>query len=452
MQFELTRKYIDDLKIVIEQKNEVEAIALMKELHPADIAEIYDELSIDEAKFLYLLLDGEAAADVLAELEEDDRDRFVRALPAEVVARKFIDNMDSDDAADLIGGLSDEKQEEILSHIEDIEQAGDIVDLLHYDEDTAGGLMAKELVIVNENWTVLTCLRELSRQAEDIDEIYYVYVVDDAGILKGTLSLKKMILSPTSAKIINIYQPDAMSVHTDEKDEEVAHIMEKYDLVALPVVDSIGRLMGRITIDDVVDVIREEAEKDYQMASGLTEDVEASDSVWLQTRARLPWLVIGLIGGIFAAMVISRYEDEIGVNPAMAIFIPLITAMAGNVGVQSSAIIVQGIASNSLGFESVFSRVMRELGGAIINGLTCSALLFVCNYFYSGEFTLTIAVSVALFAVIIFAAIAGTLIPLMLHKAKIDPALATGPFITTLNDIVGIFIYLAIGVSFFSSF
>lgn len=452
MQFELTREYIDNLKQIIEDKNEVEAIALTKELHPADIAEIYDELSIEEAKFLYLLLDGDTAADVLAELEEDDRERFLKALPVEVIAKKFIDNMDSDDAADVIGGLPDEQQEEILSHIDDIEQAGDIVDLLHYDEDTAGGLMAKELVMVNENWTVLTCLRELSRQAEDIDEIYYVYVIDDDGILKGTISLKIMILSSTSAKISKIYQPDAMSVHTDENDEEVARIMEKYDLVAIPVVDSIGRLMGRITIDDIVDVIRDEAEKDYQMASGLAEDIESSDSIWLQTRARLPWLIIGLIGGILAAMVIHRYEDAIGINPAMAIFIPLITAMAGNVGVQSSAIIVQGIASNSLGFESVFSRLMRELGGAIINGLTCSILLFVCSYFYSGEIVLTIAVSVALFAVIIFAAIAGTVIPLMLNKAKVDPALATGPFITTLNDIVGILIYLAIGVYFYSAF
>lgn len=452
MHFELTREYIDNLKQIIEEQNEAEAIALMDELHPADIAEIYDELGIEEAKFLYLLLDGDIAADVLAELEDDDRDRFLKALPVEVIAKKFIDKMDSDDAADVIGGLSDEQQEEILSHIDDIEQAGDIVDLLHYDEDTAGGLMAKELVMVNENWTVLTCLRELSRQAEDIDEIYYVYVVDDDGILKGTLSLKEMVLSSTSAKIINIYQPDAMSVHTDENDEEVARIMEKYDLVALPVIDSIGRIMGRITIDDVVDVIREEAEKDYQMASGISEDVEANDSIWLQTRARLPWLIIGLIGGILAAIVIFQYEGDIGINPTMAIFIPLITAMAGNVGVQSSAIIVQGIASNSLGFESLFSRLMRELGGAIINGLTCSALLFACSYFYYGEFILTIAVSVALFAVIIFAAIAGTVIPLMLHKAKIDPALATGPFITTLNDIVGIFIYLAIGVYFYSAF
>ncbi len=448
MQFELTREYIDDLKNLIDQENSTEVKAKIEDLHAVDIADILDELNTEEAIYTFLLLDGDTGADVLAEIEEDDRKRFIKVLPIEVLAKKFIDHMDSDDAADLIGGLSDEKREEILSHIEDIETAGDIVDLLHYDEDTAGGLMGKELVIVNENWTVLTCLRELSRQAEDIDEIYYVYVVNDDGKLIGTLSLKKMILSPTSAKIVNIYEPDVMSVHTDESDEEVSRIMEKYDLVALPVVDSIGRLMGRITIDDVVDVIRDEAEKDYQMASGISEDIESNDSVWLQTRARLPWLLIGLVGGVFAAKVISIYEIGLDETPAMAFFIPLITAMAGNVGVQSSAIIVQGIASNSLGIESTFSRLMRELGGALINGLTCSSLLLLYNYFFSDSFALTISVSVALFVVIIFAAIAGTIIPLMLHRAKIDPALATGPFITTLNDIVGLLIYLAIGVYF----
>ena len=448
MQFELTREYIDDLRNLIDQNNEAETKIKIEDLHAADIADILDELNTEEAKYIFLLLDNDTGADVLSEIEEDDRERFIKVLPIEVIAKKFIDHMDSDDAADLIGGLPDEKQEEILSQIEDVETAGDIVDLLHYDEDTAGGLMAKELVIVNENWTVLTCLRELSRQAEDIDEIYYVYVVDDDNKLIGTLSLKKMILSPTSAKIINIYEPDVMSVHTDESDEEVSLIMEKYDLVALPVVDSIGRLMGRITIDDVVDVIRDEAEKDYQMASGISEDIESNDSVWLQTRARLPWLLIGLVGGVFAAKVISIYETGLDDTPAMAFFIPLITAMAGNVGVQSSAIIVQGIASNSLGIESTFSRLMRELGGALINGLTCSSLLLLYNYFFSDSFALTISVSVALFAVIIFAAIAGTLIPLMLNRAKIDPALATGPFITTLNDIVGLLIYLAIGVYF----
>lgn len=450
MQFELTREYIDDLKILIDQKNTSQAKAKIEDLHAADIADILDELNTEEAIYIFLLLDGDTGADVLAEIEEDDRKRFIKVLPIEVIAKKFIDHMDSDDAADLIGGLSDEEREEILSQIEDAEAAGHILDLLHYDENTAGGLMGKELVVVNENWTVLTCLRELSRQAEDIDEIYYVYVVDDDRKLIGTLSLKKMILSPTSAKIVNIYEPDVMSVHTDQSAEEVSLIMEKYDLVALPVIDSINRLVGRITIDDVVDVIRDEAEKDYQMASGISEDIEASDSILLQTRARLPWLLIGLMGGVLSAFVISIHGEGLKLTPALAFFIPLITAMGGNVGVQSSAIIVQGIATNSLGFESTFSRLIRELGGALINAITCSSILFLWNYFFQDSLALTMSVSAALFSVIIFAAITGTLIPLTLHKAKIDPALATGPFITTLNDIIGLFIYLSIGAYFYS--
>jgi len=343
MQFELTREYIDQLKRIIEEKDEAGAIGMMDGLHPADIAEIYDELNTEEAKFLYLLLDIDTAADVLAELEEDDRDRFLQVFPIEVIGKEFIYRMDSDDAADVIGGMSEEQQEEILSHIGDIEQAGDIVDLLHYDEDTAGGLMAKELVMVNENWTVLTCLRELSRQAEDIDEFYYVYVVDDDGILRGTLSLKIMILSPTSAKISNIYQPDVMSVHTDEPDEEVARIMEKYDLVAIPVIDSIGRLMGRITIDDVVDVIRDEAEKDYQMASGLTEDVESSDSVWIQTRARLPWLLIGLMGGLISTL----------------------------------TLVIRGIALGQIGASNSRQLLYKELAVSMMNGLLWATVVAV---------------------------------------------------------------------------
>ncbi|MCT4615810.1 MAG: magnesium transporter [Marinifilaceae bacterium] len=452
MKFELTKEYIDNIKDVIDNKDEAKAISLMHELHPADIAEIYDEINIDDAKFLFLLLDDDTAADVIAELEDDDRIRFLRNLPVDVIAKKFIDKMDSDDAADIIGTMPDDKKEEILSYIDDKEQAGDIVDLLHYEANTAGGLMAKELVIVNENWTVLTCLRELSRQAEDIDEIYYVYVVDDDDILKGTISLKRMILSPTSAKIINIYQNDIMSVHTDEKDEDVARLMEKYDLVALPVIDSIGRLVGRITIDDVLDVIRDEADKDYQLASGISEDIEPTDSIWRQTRARIPWLLIGLGGGILSAVVLSGHENNLAVTPQLAFFVPLITAMGGNVGVQSSAIIVQGLANNSLGIESTFVRVMRELGGSLLNGIICSSLVFLYNFIFSDSYALTMTVTVALFSVIVFASIFGTIIPLMLNRIKIDPALATGPFITTLNDIVGLLIYLSIGGLFYTYF
>ena len=443
--FEITREYLDNLRSTIENKDEVTARKVLDNLHAADIAEIYKALSADEAKYLYLLLDGEKAADVLSSLEEDERDQFLKVLPSKIIAQQFIEHMDSDDAADIIADLSEEKKEEVLSYMEDVVQAGDIVDLLKYDENTAGGLMAKELISVNENWDINTCLKEMRKQAEDVDEIYYVYVIDDDQKLKGTLSLKKMLLRSNTSKVKNIYNKDIIAVKTDASSEEVANIMDKYDLVSLPVIDSIGRLVGRITIDDVVDFIREEAEKDYQMISGITEDVETTDKVFLLTRARLPWLAIGMIGGIFSAKVISMYESDLRIYPEMAFFIPLITAMGGNVGVQSSSIIVQSIANKTLGYISPMKKLLKELMVALTNGLILCSLIFAYNYFFGDSLALTFTVSIALFSVIIFASVFGTFIPLTLHKIKIDPALATGPFITTSNDIIGLVIYLLIG-------
>jgi magnesium transporter len=445
MTIELTREYLNELRSIIEQKNDEAALAKLEDLHPADIAAIYDGLTIEEAKYLYLLLDPEKASDVLVELEEDNREQFLAALPSDVIATQFIHHMDSDDAADVIGDMSEEKKQEVLLHIDDLEQAGDIVDLLSYDEDTAGGLMAKELIRVNENWGVATCIREMRRQAKDVDEIYYIYVVNDDIILMGILSLKSLLLASASTKVRDLYEKDVRSVRTDTPSEEVAQIMEKYDLVVLPVTDSIGRLVGRITIDDVVDVIRDEAERDYQLASGITTDVETTDSAVRLSRARLPWLIIGLLGGIVTAAVIGQFESDIQINPEMAFFIPLIAAMAGNVGIQSSAIIVQGIASNSLGLESTSRKLGKELVIGILNGAILSGMLFLYNYFISKNLALTFTVSSSLLVVIIFAAVFGTMIPLLLNKMKIDPALATGPFITTMNDIMGLFIYFAMG-------
>lgn len=452
MQFELTKEYIDQLHDYIINSNEVETFKMVKDLHPADIAEIYDELSVDEARFIHVMLDPEDGADVLVELEEDDRERFLKVLPSDVIAKQFIEKLDSDDAADVIGELSEEKQEEVISHLDDLEQAGDIVDLLNYDEDTAGGLMAKELITVNENWNIMTCLKEMRKQAEDVDEIYYVYVIDDNEALKGTLSLKKLLLTATNRKIANVINTDVISVKTETSSEEVAYIMDKYDLVALPVVDTLNRLVGRITIDDVVDVIREEAERDYQLVSGITQDVESSDSAWVLTRARIPWLFIGLFGGIIAARVMGVFEVDLGINPKMAFFIPLIAAMGGNVGVQSSSIIVQAMASNSMGFEGMGRKLLKEFGVASINGIILSTAIFAYNYYFSDSFALTITVSAALFSVIVFASMFGTLVPMVLDKFKIDPALATGPFITTVNDIMGLLIYLMIGRVFFALF
>jgi magnesium transporter len=443
--FELTREFIESLQDLIKKKDKDAITTLIGNLHSADIAEIINELSIKETRYLYKVIEGETRGDILIELEDDVRERFLKVLSGEEIARQIIDNMDSDDAADVIAELSEDKKEEVLQNLEDVVLAGDIIDLLSYDADTAGGLMAKELIRVNENWNIITCLREMRKQAENVDEVYYVYVVDDSNILKGVLSLKKLLLADTGAKIKNIYRSEIISVKTDMHREEVAKIMDKYDLVVLPVVDSIGRLMGRITIDDVVDVIREEAEKDYQLISGISEDVEPSDNVFILTRARLPWLFIGLLGGIFAALVLGQYEEQLRIYPEMAFFIPLIAAMGGNVGVQSSSIIVQGLANDTIGIETTGRKLVKELMVAGINGITLSAIILTYNLIRQESLALTLTVSAALFSVILFASIFGTFIPLLLERFRIDPALATGPFITTMNDVISLFIYLMIG-------
>jgi magnesium transporter len=442
---DMSREFVDNLRDAIKEDNSKLALKMIEEFHAADIAELYNDLDIEEARYLYMLLDGEIASDVLTELDEDDREKFLQVLSGEVIAQKFIDHMDSDDAADVIGDMSEEKKQEVLLHLEDVELAGDIVDLLSYDEDSAGGLMAKELIRVNENWTILTCLKEMAKQADDVDEVYYVYVVDDDNILKGTVSLKEMLLNSNATKIKSILQDDILSVRTNMTGEEVAQIMEKYDLVAIPVVDSIGRLVGRITIDDIVDLIREEAEKDYQMASGLIDEVDEGDRVFAITRARFPWLLVGLIGGILGALVLGKFEGSLKLYPEMAFFIPLIAAMGGNVGIQSSAIIVQGLANKTLRTDRTFRKLMKEFTVALVNGLMLGIIIFVYNYFVSDSFALTLTVSISLVSVIVFAALFGTVIPLVLNRYKIDPALATGPFITTMNDIFGLFLYMIIG-------
>jgi magnesium transporter len=445
MRFELTKEYLEGLNTAVEEKVEAKVLELIEGLHAVDIAEILEEQSLQEAKAFYFLLPEELGAEALVELDEDTRERFLKEISSKDIAGKIIDNLDSDDAADLIGELSEEKQDEVISHLEDLEHASDIIDLLNYDEDTAGGLMGKELVKVNIEWTVATCITEIRTQAEEVEKMYTVYVVDDNNVLQGRMSLKRLLLSPDTKKVKDIYNDELFLVKVDAESEEVAQIMDKYDLVVIPVIDEIGRLLGRITIDDVVDVIREEAEKDYQMASGISENVESSDSAWEHTRARLPWLLIGLFGGILGAQVISAYEEQIRIHAEMALFIPLIAAMAGNVGVQSSAIVVQGLANNSLGLDGLWKRLFKELLVGLINGAVLGSLIFGYNFFFSDDMTLSLIVSISLVAVIVFAAIFGTLVPLMLDKYKIDPALATGPFITTVNDVFGLFLYLYIG-------
>ena len=443
MQFELTKDYLDNLKSSIKEDN-IEFIAQQgDELHTVDIAEILDELSLEEAKIFYKHLEEEKAADVLIELEEDVRESFLASFSSKEIADQVIENIDSDDAADVIGELPETVREEVISHIENQEQASDIIELLTHDENTAGGLMGKEFIAVNKNLTVLNCLKELRKQAEKTEEVYAIYVIDDNYQLLGILSLNKMLIVPAQSIISDIYEEEVIKVTTETKSEDVANVMEKYDLVVLPVVNNSGKLEGRITIDDIVDVIKEEAEKDYQMASGISEDVEATDSIWDLTRARLPWLMIGMMGGLLGAKVIGAFD--IHKNIEMALFIPLIAAMGGNVGVQSAAIVVQGLANKSMGVDSIFEKLIKELGVALVNGVICSVLILTIAMILGYGSFLSLTVSIALLSVIVFAALFGTFVPLALDKYNIDPALATGPFITTVNDILGLMLYFLIG-------
>ena len=443
MKFELTNEFISDLNSFIENNDQKSIIAMIAYCHPADIAEILDELELDNAYFLFELLEDNIAADVLVELEDDLREELLKIHSPKEIAEEFVDNMDSDDAADIISELPETKKQEVLSHLEDQDLASDIVDLLNYDEDTAGGLMAKELIKVNSNWSVMRCVKEMRRQAEDVELVYTIYVVDDNNVLLGTLSLKRLLLTDSKAIISHIMKEDIIKVSATMNQEEVANTMNKYDLIVLPVVNDLNRLIGRITADDVMDIMKEEAEKDYQMASGISEDVESNDTVWEITRARLPWLLIGMIGGLFGAKVIGIFDIE--KNYQMAFFIPLIAAMGGNVGVQSAAIVVQSLAGGTNALGNISQRLIKELGVALVNGIICSSIILLSAYLLGYSLLLSITVSIALLSVIIFAALFGTFIPLTLDKYKIDPALATGPFITTINDVLGLFIYFLIG-------
>ncbi|MCO5258532.1 MAG: magnesium transporter [Crocinitomicaceae bacterium] len=445
MRFNLTKEFIDQTKTAI-AANDADWLKLnVLDLHFADIAEILHPLTNAEAKFVYFLMDEDQQSEVLMELEEDVRDRFLASLSTQEIASQ-LENLDSDDAADILGELSDKKVQEVISLMQDDEAAGDIVDLLKYKDGTAGSLMQKEFIKAKIDWAIDRALLELRRQAEDVKRVYTIYVVDDSDRLMGVLSLKDMLYSKPKTKIADIYnEKNIISVKTNEITEVVAKTMDKYGLVSIPVVDLQNKLVGRITIDDVVEFIKEEADKDFQMASGISEKVEHSSSVWKISRARLPWLIIGMLGGTMSAHVISGFEEQISQVTALAFFIPLITAMGGNVGVQSSAIVVQSLAKGSDIFSNVFKKVGKELLVAILNGVLLSTIIYGIGILFEGA-KLAIVVSLSLFTVIIFASVFGVLIPLGLKKFKVDPALAIGPFVTTLNDIIGLFIYFTIGV------
>tara|TARA_R110002073_G_scaffold40547_5_gene115118 strand:+ start:235619 stop:236974 length:1356 start_codon:yes stop_codon:yes gene_type:complete len=444
MPLELTKEFIEQTELLIQNEDGKALLKLLEEEHYADVAELLEDLNFDDALYIIKLLDSEKTSDILMELDEDTREEILKNLSVKEIAEE-LEELDTDDAADMISELPEERQASVISAIEDAEHKAEIEELLGYDEDTAGGLMAKELVKVYETWTVAGCLRRIRGQAKDVRRVHSIYVVNKQDQLIGRLSLKDLITAKSDQKIADIYISSVDSVHVHDDDEEVAKVMVKYDLEAIPVVDDNNTLLGRITIDDIVDVLKEEADKDYQLAAGISQDVEADDTIWQLTKARLPWLILGLFGGLGSVFIMEGYGG-IMANPEFAklfFFTPLIAAMAGNVGVQSSAIIVQGLANDNVK-GSLFRRLLKEVGLSLINGLVLGVLVIIAGYFMNMGIQFSITIAISMLCVIIIAALIGTFVPIILDKRGIDPAIATGPFITTSNDIFGIFLFFHI--------
>lgn len=440
--FVLTDELISKILDFINSSDDNSILETFSNYHHADIAEIIEELNSEEATYIIKLLDSEKTSDVLMELDDDYREKILKNLSIKEIAEE-VEELDSDDATDIISELPEEKQKKVISKIIDAEHKADIKELLKYDEDSAGGLMAKELIKVNENWTVTRCVKEMRSQASEVTRVHSVYVVDNDDILLGRLSLKDLLVANPKTKIRSIYKKNVDHVYDTDSAESVASTMQKYDLGAIPVVNKKKKLLGRITIDDIVDLIKEEAEEDYQLAAGILQDVDVDDTIFELTKARLPWLIVGLIGGIGAAFVMVGFDEILIQNEILFYFTPLIAAMAGNVGVQSSAIIVQGLANDDIR-GSINNRLFKETLLSILNGVILAILLFLFIYFWKGDTNIALALSVALVAVVIVSGIIGTFIPLFLNKRGIDPAIATGPFITTSNDIFGILIYFMV--------
>jgi magnesium transporter len=443
--FELTKEFIEDIRLLIENQENEGILLKLDGLFPADITHILIELTTEEAKYIVLLIDTKIAAEIISTLDTDDRKKFLKNFPSKERAA-YINVIDSDDAVDILNEQPVKVREEVIALLKDREQARFIIDLMHYDEDCAGGLMQKELIKINISQTVTECVEEIRKQAEDVEKVYSVYVIDDDGKLLGTVSLKKIILAKRGSKIADVYEDDEIvSVQTYASGEEVADLMQKYDLEAIPVVNIQGRLLGRITIDDVVDFITESAQEDIQVMAGISEDVEEDDSVWLLVRSRLPWLIGGMVGSFLAAKIIDRFDDTIAILPAISAFIPLIGSTGGNVGIQSSSLIVQSLADKSGLDTTLWKRLQKVLLVALINALIAAIFAFGCSLLVdSGQIMLSMTVSISLFAVVMLASLMGTITPLVLNQLKINPAVASGPFITTTNDILGYGVYFLI--------
>ncbi len=443
MTFELSKEFKDRFQIALDNKSAEFIKTSLEGVNSADISALLDEFDTEECKYVFDLLPPEVNAEILENLDEDVRGNFVKIFPPKELA-SFIEYMDSDDGTDILHQMSVMDRNGVVREIRNEEKASNLLELLTYDDEVAGGLMAKELIKANKNWNILQCIEEIRKQAENIQKIYSVYVVDDDGSLLGRVGLKKIILSNDNARVADIYDDEIISVETSEAEEGVVNIMRKYDLEAVPVVNARGKLVGRITIDDIVDVITESAEEERQLMSGISADVEEDDSIWQISKSRLPWLIIGMVGGLVGVQFVGLFQEDIIVIPAVAFFIPLITATGGNAGIQSSSIVVQSLANPNVFADNMPKRLLKVFLVAVINGFILAAAVFIFVYAFMREQPLATTVSVALFSVVLLASFLGTIIPLILNHFGVNPALASGPFITTTNDLLGLAVYFSL--------
>lgn len=439
IKFDLTADFRDRFQKALNQQDSAFIRESLEDVNSADITELLYEFTPEESKYTLDLLSIDVRAEIIKDLDREMRKGFLKAYSSTEISA-LVNLLDSDDAADILNELPIKIREEVLAGLEQDVRV-QVIDLLRYDANVAGGLMAKELIKARSHWSVVQCIEEIRKQAENVTKVSTVFVVDGDNKLLGSVALHALVISDANKVVADILNDDIVSVETYMMDTEVAGIMKKYDLESVPVVNVQGQLVGRITIDDIVDVITEQADEDRQLMSGITEDVEEDDTVWKNTRARLPWLLIGVFGGMVSARFMGLFEQELARITAIAFFVPLIQATGGNVGIQSSSLVVQTLASSGYVDEDLWHRLSKVIFVALLNGFFLSVTVFGANLLLFGNQQLSIVVSIALFSVVVFASLVGTLTPLILNRFGFNPAVASGPFITTINDMLGLTVY-----------
>ena len=439
-------RLIDEVKSLVEQGKLDTLKKLIVEMRPADVADLIEHLAADERIPIFQLLEPEGAGDVLIEIEPPVQERLLKDLDSKAIS-DIVTELDSDDAADLVGDLPADRAKEVIDAVDDHVSA-ELEKLLPFPDDTAGGLMALEFVAVKADVTVGDAIKTVREEGRDIENLYYIWVTDDFQRLVGVLSLKDLVLEPEDRKVSEIMNPDVISVGVDTDQEEVANIVRRYDLVNIPVVDDYSRLVGRITHDDIIDVIEEEIDEDMSLMAGVIDQEVTEESSIKISRARLPWLIAALFGGVLAAVIINQFEASLQTMISLSFFFPVVMAMGGNTGTQAATVVVRGLATGDIGLVNVGKRLWMELRVALINGIICGGILGLIVGFWVGDYRLGIIVYTALFLIIILSGIIGAAVPLALKRLNVDPALAAGPFVTTSNDILSLLIYLGLTTLF----